>query len=94
MKYLFFDIECADGGKATIVIPTNSVGEVKVIVEYQENDIYNASKAVNKSAIGTPDEEVVVIDVSKIPTITIRTTSSFGMTKPFLGLVFDLKVGL
>ena len=59
-----------DGGKATIVIPTNSVGEVKVIVEYQENDIYNASKAVNKSAIGTPDEEVVVIDVSKIPTIT------------------------
>ncbi|RAP54191.1 MAG: hypothetical protein BZ137_03560, partial [Methanosphaera sp. rholeuAM130] len=59
-----------DGGKATIVIPTNSVGEVKVVVEYLENDIYNASKAVNQSALGTPDEEVVVIDVSKIPTIT------------------------
>ncbi|RAP54192.1 MAG: hypothetical protein BZ137_03565, partial [Methanosphaera sp. rholeuAM130] len=33
-------------------------------------DIYLSSKAINESAIDTPDEEVVIIDVTKIPTKT------------------------
>jgi hypothetical protein len=57
-------------GQAEITIPAENIGELKVIVEYQENDIYLASNATNSSAIGTPDENITVINVTKIPTKT------------------------
>ncbi|RAP44067.1 MAG: hypothetical protein BZ135_08845 [Methanosphaera sp. rholeuAM6] len=60
-------------GEATITIPAANVGELKVVVEYQENEIYLASNATNSSAIGTPDENVTVINVTKIPTKTTAT---------------------
>ncbi|MDO5825623.1 MAG: carboxypeptidase regulatory-like domain-containing protein [Methanosphaera sp.] len=55
-----------DGGVANITIPANSIGEIKLVVEYQENDIYYASNATNKTA----QEDVITIDVTRIPTIT------------------------
>jgi protocatechuate 3,4-dioxygenase beta subunit len=62
--------EFLDHGMATLTIPAKEAGIIKVVVEYQENEIYLASKATNESASGTPDEDITVIDVTKIPTIT------------------------
>ncbi len=56
-------------GVAVIVIPESQPGKLELIVEYQENDYYHASIAVNTSAIGTPYENVTIIDVMRAKTI-------------------------
>ncbi|RAP44698.1 MAG: hypothetical protein BZ136_08640, partial [Methanosphaera sp. rholeuAM74] len=57
-------------GEVDIAIPINTAGEHRLIVSYLENDLYLPSNATNESAIGTPTEEVIIIDVTKIPTNT------------------------
>ena len=57
-------------GETNISMPINTAGELRIIVTYLENDVYLSSIATNESAIGTPSEEVVIINVNKIPTKT------------------------
>ena len=56
-------------GVAVIVIPVSQPGKLELVVEYQENDYYHASYAVNSSAIGTPYENVTIINAIKAKTI-------------------------
>ena len=58
------------GGVVNITIPVDEIGSFRVIVTYNENNIYTSSNATNNSAIGTPDEEIIIINVTRIPTIT------------------------
>ncbi|MBO7719290.1 MAG: Ig-like domain repeat protein, partial [Methanosphaera sp.] len=57
-------------GMTNVTIPVESIGPLRVIVTYNENNIYAESNATNSSAIGTPDEEIILIDVTRIPTVT------------------------
>ncbi|RAP54187.1 MAG: hypothetical protein BZ137_03605, partial [Methanosphaera sp. rholeuAM130] len=60
------------GGRTTIKLPVQNSGQIKVVVEYQENDYYLASNATNK----TTGEEKITIDVNPMDTsITVNATS-------------------
>jgi len=66
-----------NGGNANITIPTTTAGDLRVIVSYNENDIYLPSNATNSSAAKTPSENITLIDVEKLDAkITINTNTT------------------
>ena len=73
-------------GVANITIPVDSIGQLRVIVTYNENNIYAQSNATNSSAIGTPDEEIILIDVTRIPTITTVEILNTSINNVTLGI--------
>ena len=80
-------------GEATIAIAVDEAGKLLVVVEYQENDIYLASNATNSSAIGTPYENVTIIDVSKIPTNTTVDVLNTTLGNVTIGVTVTNKTG-
>ena len=52
-----------DGETAIINVPANAEGQIKIMVEYLENDMYLPSIYINQSALETPDEYFVIIEV-------------------------------
>jgi len=73
-------------GETTLTIPTDKIGELRVIVEYQENNIYNASNATNTTAIGTPNEQIIIINVTRIPTVTTVEILNTSLNNVTLGI--------
>ena len=52
-----------DGETSIINVPANAEGQIKIMVEYLENDMYLPSIYINQSALETPDEYFVIIEV-------------------------------
>ena len=75
-----------NGGLVNITIPVDTIGQLRVIVTYNENNIYASSNATNKSAVGTPDEEIIVINVTRIPTVTTVEILNTSINNVTLGI--------